>query len=136
MKRILSITLVCLFALVGIAQAQTMSGDGVEVIYFHGKQRCATCMAIEKHTREVVEKDFASQVKKGNVRFRVVDISTVEGAKLAKAYKVSWSSLYVNSWKGGKEKRNDMTRFGFANARSKADEFKKGLKAKINELLK
>lgn len=93
-------------------------------------------MAIEKYAREVVESDFAAQVKKGKVRFRVVDISTDEGAKLAKAYKVSWSSLYVNGWKNGKETRNDMTRFGFANARNKTEDFKKGLKAKINELLK
>lgn len=135
MKRILSIVVVCLFALIGVAQAQTKS-DGVEVMYFHGKQRCATCMAIEKYAREVVEADFASLAKKGKVRFRVVDISTDEGAKLAKAYKVSWSSLYVNGWKSGKETRNDMTRFGFANARNKTEEFKKGLKAKINELLK
>lgn len=135
MKRILSIVSVCLFALIGVAQAQTES-DGVEVMYFHGKQRCATCMAIEKHAREVVETDFAVQVKNSKVRFRVVDISTDEGAKLAKSYKVSWSSLYVNGWKNGKEIRNDLTRFGFANARSKTEEFKKGLKAKINELLK
>ena len=93
-------------------------------------------MAIEKYAREVVEADFAALAKKGKVRIRVVDISTDEGAKLAKAYKVSWSSLYVNGWKSGKETRNDMTRFGFANARNKTKEFKKGLKAKINELLK
>ncbi|MCM1373398.1 MAG: nitrophenyl compound nitroreductase subunit ArsF family protein [Bacteroides sp.] len=135
MKRILSIVLVCLFVIVGMAQAETKS-DGVEVIYFHGKQRCATCMAIEKYAREVVDADFAALKKVGKVRFRVVDISTDKGAKLAKAYKVSWSSLYVNKWKGGKETRNDMTRFGFGYARNKTDEFKKGLKEKINELLK
>ncbi|MCM1515589.1 MAG: nitrophenyl compound nitroreductase subunit ArsF family protein [Paraprevotella sp.] len=135
MKRILSIVLVCLFVIVGMAQAETKS-DGVEVIYFHGKQRCATCMAIEKYAREVVDADFAALKKVGKVRFRVVDISTDKGAKLAKAYKVSWSSLYVNKWKGGKETRNDMTRFGFGYARNKTDEFKKWLKEKINELLK
>lgn len=135
MKRILSIVLVCLFVIVGMAQAETKS-DGVEVIYFHGKQRCATCMAIEKYAREVVDADFATLKKVGKVRFRVVDISTDKGAKLAKAYKVSWSSLYVNKWKGGKETRNDMTRFGFGYARNKTDEFKKCLKEKINELLK
>lgn len=135
MKRILSIVLVCLFVIVAMAQAETKS-DGVEVIYFHGKQRCATCMAIEKYAREVVDADFAALKKVGKVRFRVVDISTDKGAKLAKAYKVSWSSLYVNKWKGGKETRNDMTRFGFGYARNKTDEFKKGLKEKINELLK
>lgn len=135
MKRILLIALACLFAAAGMVKAQSKS-DGVEVVYFHGKQRCPTCMAIEKYAREVVERDFTELVKKGLVRFRVVDISTEEGAKQAKAYKVSWSSLYVNTWKKGKETRKDMTRFGFQHARSKTEEFKKGLEAEINGQLK
>ena len=45
------------------ALAQTRVRDHVEVMYFHGKQRCATCMAIEKYAREVVEKDFANEKK-------------------------------------------------------------------------
>ena len=34
--------------------------DRVEVLYFHGKQRCATCMAIEKNAKEAVEAQFAN----------------------------------------------------------------------------
>lgn len=133
--------LLLLTVTVGFAQSKTKTPakatkDYVEVIYFHGKQRCATCMAIEKYAREVVEQDFATQVKNGTVRFKVVDISTPEGEKLAKKYKVSWSSLYVNGWHNGKETANDMTQFGFQNARKKTAEFKKGLKQKINEQLK
>lgn len=135
MKHFLSATLFCLFVFAGMAQAQTKN-DYVEVVYFHGKQRCSTCIALEKFTREVVETDFAEQVRDGSVRFKTVDISTKDGAELAKKYKVSWSSLFVNWWENGKETRNDLTRFGLQNARSKTDEFKKGLKAKINEGLK
>ncbi|MDE7420932.1 MAG: thioredoxin, partial [Muribaculaceae bacterium] len=29
--------------------------DHVELIYFHGKQRCLTCRAIEKFSKEVVD---------------------------------------------------------------------------------
>ena len=70
------------------------------------------------------------------LRFKEVDISTPEGEKLAEKYRVSWSSLYVNKWKNGKEERNDMTRFGFQNARNNTSAFKKELKQKINQLLK
>ena len=114
-------------------QEQTVTGDRVEVIYFHGKQRCVTCKAIEKYTKEMVN---AELVKNGKLRFKEVDISTPEGEKLAEKYRVSWSSLYVNKWKNGKEERNDMTRFGFQNARNNTSAFKKELKQKINELLK
>ena len=122
--------------LVMMAWAQTKVKDHVEVMYFHGKQRCVTCMAIEEHVREVVEKEFASETKNGKVVFRVVDISTPEGAKIAKEYRVTWSSLYVNGWKAGKEKRDDMTQFAFKNARNNTVEFKKGVSGKIKELMK
>lgn len=125
---------VSLFAM--MALAQTKVKDHVEVMYFHGKQRCVTCMAIEKYAQEVVEKDFANEKKNGKVVFKVVDISTPEGAKIAKDYRVTWSSLFVNGWKNGKETRNDMTQFAFKNARKHTDEFKKGVNVKIKALMK
>ncbi|MDD6028942.1 MAG: nitrophenyl compound nitroreductase subunit ArsF family protein [Bacteroidales bacterium] len=134
MKRKLLFALMSLLAMTALAQTRVR--DHVEVMYFHGKQRCATCMAIEKYAREVVEKDFANEKKKGKVVFKIVDISTDEGEKMAKKYRVTWSSLFVNGWKAGKEKRNDMTQFAFKNARKNSDEFKRGVSGKIKELMK
>lgn len=134
MKRFLFFFIACLYFIGGMAQNGT--GAYVEVLYFHGKQRCVTCKAIEKYTKEVVNIDLADLVKKGKVRFKEVDISTSDGEKLAEDYRVSWSSLYVNQWKDGKEARNDMTRFGFQNARNNTVTFKEELKRKIIQLLK
>ena len=134
MRRNLLFIVLSLFAV--MAFAQTGVGNRVEVMYFHGKQRCATCMAIEKYAREVVEKDFSNEKKAGKVVFKVVDITTAEGAKLAKRYRVTWSSLYINGWKKGKEKRNDMTQFAFKHARNHPDQFKRGVNRKIKELMK
>ncbi|MGM9693471.1 MAG: nitrophenyl compound nitroreductase subunit ArsF family protein [Alloprevotella sp.] len=130
--RNLVLILFSFFALTLLAQET----NRVEVVYFHGKQRCATCLAIEKLAREVVEKDFAAEKKQGRVVFRVIDITTAEGAKMAKTYRVTWSSLFVNGWKNGKEKRNDLTQFAFKNARNNPAEFKKGVATKINVLTK
>ena len=107
MKRFLFLTIACLFSICGMAQIA--ADTYVEVLYFHGKQRCVTCKAIEKYTKEVVNADLAELVKNGKLRFKEVDISTPEGEKLAEKYRVSWSSLYVNKWKNGKEERNDDT---------------------------
>lgn len=49
--------------------------DRVEVLYFHSKQRCATCMAIEKNAKEAVEAEFADELKNGTLVFRTIDIS-------------------------------------------------------------
>lgn len=118
------------------AESASTTGDRVEVIYFHGKQRCATCVAIEKNAEEVVNTQFADEVKSGKVIFRSVDISSPEGEKLADHYEVTWSSLFINSWKDGKETRNNMTEFGFGNARKHPEEFKKGVAEKIHQSLK
>ena len=134
MKKTVLLALMCLFALAVTAQAQVK--ERVEVLYFHGKQRCATCMAIEKYAREVVSQDFADEQKSGKVVFKVVDISTTEGKKLAKSYRVTWSSLFINRWKDGKEQRGNITEFSFKNARKNTEEFKKGVRDKIKEGLK
>ena len=132
MKKILLMVIMCVIALA----ASSQTNDCVEVIYFHGKQRCPTCMAIEKYDREVVEHDFVSQKKLGKVKFMVIDINSAEGRKIAKDYRVSYSSLFLNSRRGGKQSRTDITRFAFKNARKHTDVFKKEIADKINELLK
>lgn len=120
-----------------VTQAQPQkTRNRVEILYFHGKQRCATCMAIEKNTRELVNTTFAKELKNGTVVFKIVDISTKEGEKIADKYEVTWSSLYVNKWKNGRETRNNMTEFSFSNARKNPEAFKNGVIKKIKALLK
>ena len=105
MKRNLLLVVLSLFALLTMAQGK--GKNYVEVLYFHGKQRCATCIAIEKYAREVVKKDFADERKKGRVVFRVVDISTSEGEKIAKII-VSLGLRFI-SMVGKKAKKLVMT---------------------------
>ncbi len=119
-----------------ISPSSVSSNDVVEVIYFHGKQRCATCMAIENETRNVVEGDLAGLQESGNVRMRVVDFSTDEGKVLANKYKVTFSSLFVVANPGENEQAENLTNLGFAKARSNADAFRQELKSKILSLLK
>lgn len=94
----------------------------VEVIYFHGKQRCATCLSIEKQARELINEVYASKVN-----FSVVDFSTEEGKTMATDFKVSFSSLFVVSRKNGKEERIDLSRIGFQYAKNDPEEFKRQL---------
>ena len=126
---------------VGQQQSQSQSqlqdtGDRVEVLYFHGKKRCATCMAIEKNSKEVVEEQFADELGNGTVVFRIIDISDPENEEIAEKYEVTWSSLFVSRWKDGKETYENLTEYAFANARTSPETFKSGLTGKINELLK
>ena len=110
--------------------------DGVEVLYFHGKQRCATCQAIENETKALIDSQFADAVKSGKVRFRVVDITKAENETLADKYEITWSSLVIVNYNNGSEKAENLTQFAFANARSKPAQFREELAAKINQMLK
>ena len=109
--------------------------DHVEVLYFHSKKRCVTCMAIEKYTQEVVETEFANQLADNSVVYRSIDISEAENEAIADHYEVTWSSLFVVQWHDGKEIYDNLTEYAFANARNNTDEFKDNLTDKINQLL-
>lgn len=110
--------------------------DRVEILYFHGRQRCATCIAIEKNAKEAVEAQFADELKNGTVIFKTIDISKAENEELAEKYKVTWSSLFISKWKNGKETYENLTGYAFANARTAPDTFKNQVIEKVQKLLK
>ena len=144
MRSTLTILLVSLLMLACGQQTNAETGnepakqakDCVEVIYFHGKQRCVTCQAIEQHMKDVLKAQYAKQMKEGKVVLRVIDISKKENEAIAEKYEVTWSSLFLVSHKNGKEKAENLTKFAFGNARSNPDKFKEGLRQHINQALK
>lgn len=123
-------------AAAGVGQTQVQEQtDRVEVLYFHGKQRCATCVAIEKNAREAVETQFADEIKRGTVVFKSIDISVSENEKIAEKYEVTWSSLFVCKWQGGKETFENLTGYAFANARTAPEVFKKEVVEKVRSFM-
>lgn len=107
----------------------------VEVIYFHGARRCATCMAIEEKTQEVIDSIFAEELKHGTLSFRSVNLSEEEA--LAEKYKVTWSALILVDYdKGGDETITNLTEFAFSSARTAPDRFKLGLSEQLTEMLR
>lgn len=110
--------------------------DRVEILYFHGKQRCATCKAIEANAKEAIDARFADELKTGDVVFRIVDISRPENERIAEKYEVTWSSLILVKHAGGKEQVENLTEFAFGNARTAPEEFKEAVAEKVTALLK
>lgn len=106
----------------------------VEVMYFHGKMRCATCIAIEEQTQQVIQKHYAEQVADGTLALRIIDLSTKEGKALGEQYEVAFSSLLVVGHNEPQTK-NDLTEMAFDYARAEPAEFEKRLTTTINALL-
>ena len=105
----------------------TAESDGIEVLYFHGKQRCATCIAIERQTKQAVE-----ELSDNRLTMRTIDISKKENESIVEKYEVAWSSLIVV--KDGNVL--NLTELGFSLARNNPDGFRERLKSEIKQLLK
>lgn len=123
----------------GQTETQTMANalsnpDRIEVLYFHGAQRCITCRAIEKHTKELLDSLYASEMENGTIVYKAIDISQKENQDIAEKYEVTWSSLFINKWDNGNENANNMTEYAFSYAKGQPETFKTGLKDKIEEL--
>ena len=103
----------------GENQAEEIQTNRIEVLYFHGAQRCITCRAIEANTVALLDSLYSKEKADGKIIYKVIDISK-----------------FVNGWKDSKENVNNMTEFSFSNARNEPDKFKEGIKNKIDELLK
>ena len=118
-----------------ITEAVNEPSSGIEVIYFFGKQRCSTCVAIEKYAKEAIDSVFADKIKDGTIHFKSIDITTPEGEKLADLFEVSSSSLYIVDNNPDKPEKVDMTAFGFRNARNNRQVYKQGIIEQINKFL-
>ncbi len=101
----------------------TLSSDAkIEVIQFHSEHRCMTCNKIEILTKEALK-------AYPNISFFLVNVDDKKNAKMAEQFEATGTALFLYNPKTGKKK--DLTDFAFMNAKSKPEEFKKGL---INEI--
>lgn len=66
--------------------------SSVYLYYFHGKQRCPTCNAIEEIAKETVEKLYREQK---NVRFFSIDREEKENRLIVEKYNIISNALIV-----------------------------------------
>lgn len=119
-----------------ISAVDQNKSDHIEILYFHGAKRCVTCRAVETHTKALLDSVYAKQIAKGEIVYKVIDISKKENEAIANKYEVTWSTLLINDWKDGKEAVKDMTRFSFSTARTTPQKFYEGMESVINAGLK
>lgn len=107
---------------------EALNETKVTVYYFHGEQRCPTCIAVGEVSAELVKNVFGSNK---DVSFVEVDYSTEDGEPIAEKYEIATSSLLVVSG----ENVSDLTNDAFALAKNDPDELKKILEDEINKNL-
>jgi hypothetical protein len=110
------------------AKVEVAETAKVTVYYFHGKQRCKTCIGVQKVAEEAISEKFGGN---DEVKFVEVDFSESANAALADKYEISFSSLVVAT----DAEHIDITEFAFANALSNPDTLKETLTSEVNIFL-
>lgn len=110
-------------------KAQATDASMVNVYYFHGKQRCKTCMAVEAVAKKTIEDGYATNNK---VKFIEVDTSDKQNEALVEKYEVSWNALIIA--KG--ENSIDITDRAFASAVNSPETLTNLIKEEVNSRLK
>ena len=134
---VLLISIFC-FSCTGKAQSsiskQEVKEKTIEVFDFHTTNRCITCKAIEANTQYTLETYFAQELESGKITFKVINIDDEENYELAKKFKASGTSLFLNIINPENEKQVDLTAFAFTYGKKK-NVFSEKLKNKIEKHL-
>lgn len=137
---ILSVLTISIFlvSFTGNAQGKSIENsvnkNTIEVFDFHTTNRCVTCKSIESNTKYTLDTYFSDEVKSGKIAFQVVNIDEDDNYELAKKFKASGTSLFLNIISDEKEKKIDLTSFAFTYGKNK-DMFSKKLKSKLEKQL-
>ncbi len=109
-------------------QEQVSMADAsvVNVYYFHGKQRCKTCIAIENVTKNTIVDSYKDNPK---VKFVEINIDEDKNKDIVEKYEIAFSSLLIA--KG--EDYTDLTEQAFANAVNLPDALTNLIKEEVNK---
>jgi thiol-disulfide isomerase/thioredoxin len=110
------------------AKAEVAETAKVIVYYFHGKQRCKTCLAIQDIAAKTIAENFADN---SDVKFIEIDYSEKANEAIADKYEVANSSLFVVSGEGFV----NLTDLAFANALRNPENLKESLVNEVNKFI-
>lgn len=108
--------------------AQVSNPSTVYVYYFHGKQRCKTCIAVGNVSEKAVKDMYADNP---NVRFIEVQTDDEANAALVEKYEVTWNALIVA--KG--EDNIEITKQAFASAVNNPENLTDLIKTEVDKRL-
>jgi hypothetical protein len=133
MKKLLLIGFLALLANTCVlAQETPDSAKKLDVYYFHGKIRCATCLAVEKETRALVDSAFKKELATGTLHLSVMSLDKPDDDAVAQKYGIWGTSLLLVNDKGMK---TDMTEVAFRFALNKPEKFREALRTAIQKQL-
>jgi len=109
-------------------KTQLTDASSVNVYYFHGKQRCKTCIAVGDVTEKTLKELYAD-----NPHVKYIEVKTDEeqNASLVEKYEVTWNALIIA--KGNNH--IEITQEAFANALNSPEKLTDMIKTEVNKRL-
>jgi hypothetical protein len=85
---------------------ETAASSGqVFVYYFYFGRRCATCLKIEKYTKEALERGFAKELEEGSVVWRPTGTDLPENRHFNDDYELFAKAVVLSDVRDGEEAR-------------------------------
>ena len=75
----------------------------INVYYFHGNRRCATCRNMENYSREILSTYFRNEIESGKIKFKTINIDEENNRHYVKDYNLYTKTLILSVTKEGKE---------------------------------
>ncbi len=125
MKKLIVILILCFSGITSIDAQSVVKPSGIEVYYFHGTHRCATCNAVEKVTKEALKQYYGDRIALQSIN-REEDKSSA----LVKKYQIAGQTLLIV--KG--DKKEDLTNIAFMNAERSPYRLKTKIKETIDKM--
>ena len=137
--RFLIIAVALLFAACGGGNKNGQEGlpersNVTEILYFHGAKSCASCVAMERATEELLKEVYAKEVEAVKLIYTNADL--VDDEALAEKYGVVWASLLVIDYDNeGNESVTDQSDNGYLYGISDPERLKAELRTTIDAYL-
>lgn len=75
--------------------------DGLNVYYFHGNQRCKTCVRMETFTQSTVMNQFFKQVRDGEIHLNLVNVDLPENQHYIDDYQLVFRTVVIANTHNG-----------------------------------
>ncbi|MFH1051340.1 MAG: nitrophenyl compound nitroreductase subunit ArsF family protein [bacterium] len=98
-KRVFIAVIILIAAAAGLINSIVTSAnkpkDYVKVYYFHGDNRCQTCLTIEKYTTEAVEQYYEKELESGDVYLEIINFDKKKNKGFVDKYKLYNQALVM-----------------------------------------
>ncbi len=115
--------------------ADAAAGTRLVAYYFHGDQRCASCLEIEARSREALETYFAEELREGTVAFKTVNVQRPANQHYIQEFAL-YAPAFIVARQGERSSYRDLTQALYQKAVGTWEEYVLHVRDEVRALLR